>query len=48
MPSVRWLRPLRYPGGKGRMASALAEVFQGQFGLLDVEVWVEPFRRCVA
>lgn len=25
------------------MASALAEVFQGQFGLLDVEVWVEPF-----
>lgn len=25
------------------MASALAEVFQGQFGLHDVEVWVEPF-----
>lgn len=25
------------------MASALAEVFEGQFGLLDVEVWVEPF-----
>lgn len=43
MSSVRWLSPLRYPGGKGRMASTLAEVFQGQFGLLDVEVWVEPF-----
>lgn len=43
MSSLRWLSPLRYPGGKGRMASALAEVFQGQFGLLDVEVWVEPF-----
>lgn len=43
MSSLRWLSPLRYPGGKGRMASALSEVFQGQFGLLDVEVWVEPF-----
>lgn len=43
MSSLRWLSPLRYPGGKGRMVSALAEVFQGQFGLLDVEVWVEPF-----
>lgn len=25
------------------MSSALAEVFQSQFGLLDVEVWIEPF-----
>lgn len=25
------------------MAAALAELFQAQFGLLDVEVWVEPF-----
>lgn len=43
MSSARWLSPLRYPGGKGRMAAALAEVFQAQFGLLDVEIWVEPF-----
>ncbi|MFN6547869.1 DNA adenine methylase [Mycolicibacterium nivoides] len=41
--SDRWLSPLRYPGGKARMASALAEIFQSQFGLLDVEVWAEPF-----
>lgn len=40
---ARWLSPLRYPGGKARMAGALAEVFQSQFGLLDVEVWIEPF-----
>ena len=43
MPSPRWVRPLRYPGGKARMADALAEVFLSQFGLLNVEVWVEPF-----
>lgn len=41
--STRWLSPLRYPGGKGRMADALADLFQQQFGLLDVEVWAEPF-----
>lgn len=41
--SVRWVSPLRYPGGKGRMAGALAELFMAQFGLMDVEVWVEPF-----
>lgn len=41
--AARWLSPLRYPGGKSRMASALADVFEGQFGLLDVEVWMEPF-----
>ncbi|MEN4461017.1 hypothetical protein ABFV47_27520 [Mycolicibacterium fortuitum] len=41
--SDRWLSPLRYPGGKARMTSALAEIFQSQFGLLDVEVWAEPF-----
>ncbi|WP_071289813.1 DNA adenine methylase, partial [Mycolicibacterium llatzerense] len=39
----RWLSPLRYPGGKGRMAAALADIFQAQFGLLDVEIWFEPF-----
>lgn len=43
MTSPRWVSPLRYPGGKARMADALAEVFLSQFGLLDVEVWVEPF-----
>ena len=25
------------------MASALADLFQNQFGLLDIEIWVEPF-----
>lgn len=41
--SARWLSPLRYPGGKARMTAALAEVFEHQFGLLDVEIWMEPF-----
>ncbi|AOS94773.1 hypothetical protein AN480_27145 (plasmid) [Mycobacterium intracellulare subsp. chimaera] len=41
--ATRWLSPLRYPGGKARMAGALAEIFECQFGLLDVEVWMEPF-----
>lgn len=43
MADARWLSPLRYPGGKGRMASSLSDVFQNQFGLLDVEIWAEPF-----
>lgn len=43
MVAARWMSPLRYPGGKGRMADALAEIFLAQFGLLDVEVWGEPF-----
>src|SRR5262245_44629208 len=42
MSSVRWLNLQRHPGGKGRVAGALAEVSAGQFGLLDVEVSVEP------
>ncbi|WP_301123523.1 DNA adenine methylase [Mycolicibacterium fortuitum] len=42
-PSSRWVSPLRYPGGKGRMADALSEIFLAQFGLLDIEVWAEPF-----
>lgn len=42
--SPRWLSPLRYPGGKGRMGPALADIFAVQYGqLLDIEVWVEPF-----
>lgn len=43
MSSGRWVSPLRYPGGKGRMAAALADLFLAQFGLMDVEIWVEPF-----
>lgn len=39
----RWLSPLRYPGGKSRMTAALADIFQAQLGLLDVEIWFEPF-----
>lgn len=39
----RYLSPLRYPGGKAKMASHLGEVFAIQHGLLDVEVWMEPF-----
>lgn len=41
--TTRWVSPLRYPGGKARMADALAEIFLAQFGLLNVEVWVELF-----
>lgn len=43
MAADRWLSPLRYPGGKGRMAGELANLFQAQFGLMDVEIWAEPF-----
>ena len=43
MSTARWISPLRYPGGKARMAAALAEVFQAQAGTMDIEVWVEPF-----
>lgn len=43
MSALRWVSPLRYPGGKGRMAAALAELFAAQFGIMDVEIWIEPF-----
>lgn len=43
MSTRRYLSPLRYPGGKARMAAALARVFAGQHSTMDVEVWVEPF-----
>lgn len=43
MSTARWVSPLRYPGGKGRMAAELAELFSAQFGLMDVEIWIEPF-----
>lgn len=39
----RWVSPLRYPGGKVRMAPWLADVFAHLVGPMDVEVWVEPF-----
>lgn len=37
------MSPLRYPGGKVRMASWLVEVFDQLVMPMDVEVWVEPF-----
>lgn len=43
MSSARWVSPLRYPGGKGRMAASLADLFEAQFGTMDIEVWAEPF-----
>src|SRR5690625_5109627 len=39
----RYLSPLRYPGGKARMASALGDLFDRQVSMLDIEVWIEPF-----
>lgn len=41
--SDRWLSPLRYPGGKARMAGWVAEVFWAQHSDMDIEVWLEPF-----
>lgn len=41
--SKRWMSPLRYPGGKVRMASWLVEVFDRLWSPMDVEVWIEPF-----
>lgn len=39
----RYLSPLRYPGGKARMAGALCDLLTNQASLLDIEVWMEPF-----
>jgi len=39
----RYVSPLRYPGGKAAMAPWLADMFADQGGLMDVEVWMEPF-----
>lgn len=41
--SRRYVSPLRYPGGKARMAPFLSEMFARQLSLLDVEVWLESF-----
>lgn len=43
MVAARWVSPLRYPGGKGRMAPWLCNVFAGLESPMDIEVWVEPF-----
>lgn len=41
---TRYLSPLRYPGGKARMAPWLVDIFYAQnAGPLDVEIWIEPF-----
>jgi len=40
---ARYVSPLRYPGGKARMAPWLAEAFAVQTSNMDVEVWIEPF-----
>lgn len=39
----RWISPLRYPGGKARMAEFLADLFCAQSGPLPIEIWMEPF-----
>ena len=39
----RYVSPLRYPGGKARMAPFLADMFAEQVSEMDVEVWLEPF-----
>lgn len=39
----RYVSPLRYPGGKARLADYLAHVLESQSGQMDPEVWFEPF-----
>lgn len=41
--STRWISPLRYPGGKARMAPWLVSLFDSLTGPMDIEVWFEPF-----
>jgi DNA adenine methylase len=41
--SVRYASPLRYPGGKARMAPWLTETFESLQWPMDVEIWLEPF-----
>lgn len=40
---TRYISPLRYPGGKARMAPFLADTFAAQVGRMDIEIWMEPF-----
>lgn len=41
--NARYASPLRYPGGKARMAGYLADLFIHQYGSMDIEIWIEPF-----
>jgi len=43
MSHRRYVSPLRYPGGKATMAPWLGDMFIHQYGLMDVEEWIEPF-----
>ncbi|QOD05835.1 DNA adenine methylase [Pseudarthrobacter sp. BIM B-2242] len=40
---TRYSSPLRYPGGKARMAPWLTETFESLQWPMDVEIWLEPF-----
>lgn len=39
----RYPSPLRYPGGKARLAPYLADLYSHQFGSMELEIWIEPF-----
>lgn len=39
----RYASPLRYPGGKARMAPWLSDVFDDLCWPMEVEIWLEPF-----
>lgn len=41
--SSRYASPLRYPGGKARMAPWLSDTFESLLWPMDVEIWLEPF-----
>lgn len=41
--SLRYASPLRYPGGKARMAPWLTDTFDALQWPMDVEIWLEPF-----
>lgn len=43
MSTRRYVSPLRYPGGKARMAPYLEHMFAQQVSDMEVEVWLEPF-----
>lgn len=40
---TRYASPLRYPGGKARMAPWLTGTFESLQWPMDVEIWLEPF-----
>lgn len=43
MSGRRWLSPLRYPGGKARLATRLGHCLDTAVSGMDVEIWCEPF-----